>query len=70
MSSLKTIPLQREFHYQGLKLPDPGEGMSPEQVRDFYSATYPEIATAAIEGPEATGAALRYTFARAIGTKG
>jgi len=31
---------------------------------------YPEIATAALTGPEVTGSALRYTFSRAIGSKG
>ena len=31
---------------------------------------YPEIATASVSGPEATGSVLRYTFSRAIGTKG
>jgi hypothetical protein len=31
---------------------------------------YPEIATASVTGPEDTGSALRYTFNRAIGTKG
>ena len=30
----------------------------------------PEIATASLAGPEDTGDALRYTFSRAIGTKG
>ena len=32
--------------------------------------TYPEIATAILTGPEDTGTALRYTFSRAIGSKG
>jgi PRTRC genetic system protein C len=32
--------------------------------------SYPEIATATVSGPEATGTVLRYTFSRAIGTKG
>lgn len=32
--------------------------------------TWPEIATATLEGPEDTGSALRYTFNRAIGSKG
>jgi PRTRC genetic system protein C len=32
--------------------------------------SYPEIATAALAGPEDTGGALRYTFSRAIGSKG
>ena len=32
--------------------------------------SYPEIATASLAGPEDTGDALRYTFNRAIGSKG
>jgi PRTRC genetic system protein C len=32
--------------------------------------SYPEIATASLAGPEDTGGALRYTFNRAIGSKG
>jgi PRTRC genetic system protein C len=31
---------------------------------------YPEITTAAIEGPEAVDGALKFTFTRALGTKG
>ena len=32
--------------------------------------SYPEIATASLAGPEDTGGAIRYTFSRAIGSKG
>jgi PRTRC genetic system protein C len=62
--------LQRSFAYNGIALPDPGSELSPEQVRDVYSATYPEITTASIEGPEQKGDRLLYTFRRAVGTKG
>ena len=31
---------------------------------------FPEIATATLTGPEDTGTTLRYTFNRAIGSKG
>jgi PRTRC genetic system protein C len=62
--------LQRSFAYNGIALPDPGCELSPEQVRDVYSATYPEITTASIEGPEQKGERLVYTFRRAVGTKG
>jgi PRTRC genetic system protein C len=34
------------------------------------TAAYPEIATAALTGPEVKGDAARYTFTRAIGSKG
>ncbi len=62
--------LLRSFAYNGIALPDPGPELSPEQVRDVYSATYPEITTASIEGPEQKGDRLVYTFRRAVGTKG
>ena len=70
MSSLKTAPLPREFSYAGVRIPDPNPAMTIDQVRDLMAATYPEIATAAVTGPEDTGSALRYTFTNAIGTKG
>lgn len=62
--------LAREFRYNGVALPDPGPQFSLEQVRDFYAAMYPEITSAAIEGPESVGAKTVYTFRRAVGTKG
>jgi PRTRC genetic system protein C len=70
MSSLKAEVLLREFNYNGVRIPDPAPQMSVEQVRDLLTPTYPEIATATITGPEDTGIALRYTFSRAIGSKG
>jgi PRTRC genetic system protein C len=70
MASLKTEVLQREFHYNGVRIPDPAPQMTVEQVRDLLTPTYPEIATATLTGPEDTGTALRYTFSRAIGSKG
>jgi PRTRC genetic system protein C len=68
--SITTRTLERRFSYLGLQLPDPDPKLTPEQVRDLYSATYPELTTAAIEGPEATGGTLQYKLTRAIGTKG
>jgi PRTRC genetic system protein C len=44
--------------------------MSVEQVRELLTPCYPELATATLEGPEDTGTALRYSFSRAIGSKG
>ena len=57
--------LEREFLYNGLKLPDTAPTMPPEQVRDTYTHLYPEIATAAIEGPETAAGNLAYKFVRA-----
>lgn len=70
MSALKAEALAREFCYNGIRIPDPGPALTIDQVRDLLTPNYPEIATASVSGPEATGSVLRYTFSRAIGTKG
>jgi PRTRC genetic system protein C len=70
MASLKADVLLREFNYNGVRIPDPAPQMSVEQVRDLLTPSYPEIATATLTGPEDTGTTLRYTFNRAIGSKG
>lgn len=62
--------LQRTFSYMGLQLADPDPALTPEQVRDAFSAQYPEITTSVIEGPDASGDKLVYKFVPAIGTKG
>jgi PRTRC genetic system protein C len=67
---MKAKVLQREFIYNGIKLPDPNPQMSVEEVRDTYAAAYPEVNTAAIEGPETVGDKIVYRLVRAIGTKG
>jgi PRTRC genetic system protein C len=69
-TALKTTVLLREFHYNGIRIPDPGPELTVDQVRDLLTPNYPEIATASVSGPEDTGSALRYTFSRAIGSKG
>ena len=47
--------MAREFRYDGGSVaPDPqSEAQHVEEVRTAFSATYPEIATAAVTGPEA-----------------
>jgi PRTRC genetic system protein C len=62
--------MEREFTYNGVRLPDPGSQLSVDQVRETYAAAYPEIVTASVEGPEAVGNKLVYCFSRAIGSKG
>jgi PRTRC genetic system protein C len=56
--------------FNGSRVPDPDPKMSGEQVRELLTPSYPEIATATLTGPEDTGTTLRYTFSRAIGSKG
>ena len=69
-TTLKASSLPREFVFNGSRIPDPDPQMSIDQVRDLLTPSYPEIATATMTGPEDTGTSLRYSFSRAIGSKG
>ncbi len=44
--------LSRSFTCNGVKLPDPDPRITPEEVKTIYSHQYPELATAAVTGPE------------------
>ena len=68
--AIKVEKMLREFVFNGIKLPDPNPELTVEKVREIHAMTYPEISTAAVEGPEILGNRLRYTFSRAVGTKG
>lgn len=67
---LQASPLKREFSYMGLKLADPNPKLTVEEIRSFYSGQYPDLATAAIMGPEAVGDKLLFSFVRAIEIRG
>jgi len=67
---MEAKPLSRYFEFNGARLPDPNPTLSVEEVRALYAHQYPDIATAAVTGPEAIGDKLRYSFTRAIGSKG
>jgi PRTRC genetic system protein C len=62
--------LERTFLFSGAKLPDPNPAYTVEQVRDIYVNTYPELATAAVEGPTPINGTMQYVFTRAVGAKG
>lgn len=70
--ALETQEIVRVFKYNSVDLEDPGRVACPtaESVRDFYAATYPEIVSAGIEGPEEKDGKIIYTFRKAVGTKG
>jgi PRTRC genetic system protein C len=68
--ALTVTKMSRIFQFQGIRLPDPNPDMSVDEVKALYAAQYPELATAVVNGPEATGDKMRYTFERAIGSKG
>jgi len=70
MKMATVTPLVREFVFESHSLPDPGPALTVEQVREMYIPAYPDITTATVVGPEAIDGRLRYTFTRAIGTKG
>ena len=53
----------------GVTLPDVA-GMSPKEIRDLYSAQYPELISAEIETGEVEDGVQEITFKRAVGTKG
>lgn len=67
--SIEVKPITRTFTFGGLKLPDI-PGASPAAVRDHYATIHPELNTASISGPELVNGVQKYTFERAIGTKG
>jgi PRTRC genetic system protein C len=64
---VKTIT--RRFLYNGVTLPDV-PGMAPKDVRDLYSAQYPELVSADVEVGEVKHGVQEITFKRAVGTKG
>lgn len=66
--------MERIFRYNGVKLADPGGGMTPEQVATFYAASgaYPQLTNATVidEGVNADGTQHTYSFQKLVGTKG
>jgi len=68
---MEVAAVERTFIYSGMTLPDPDPAMSPDDVRQMYAASYPELTTAVVEGPDykANGKAV-YTLRKAAGAKG
>ncbi|MFT4192096.1 MAG: PRTRC system protein C [Comamonas sp.] len=67
--SIDVSPIVRTFNYQGIMLPDV-PGLAPREVRDLYSAQYPELISAEIDGGEVVNGRQDYTFRKAVGVKG
>lgn len=55
---------------QEIKLTDPKESYSKEEVLNFYSNTYPILTNAKIEGPEIEDDEIVFRFKSTLGTKG
>ena len=71
---LTKTSLDRVFKFKNgnakITLPDPNTVMTPDEVMDFYSNTYPELTTATVHGPEVESDRIVYRFKTTIGTKG
>lgn len=68
--SLTATPVQRVFLYNGRALPDPDPAMSPDLVRQFYSAIHADLTNAVVEGGAFEGTTQTFEFRRGLGTKG
>lgn len=68
--AVQQTEIKREFKYNSLQLTDPSVSKTPDQVRMFFAAMYPELATAVVEGPVTKKGVSTYTFMRAAGSKG
>jgi PRTRC system protein C len=62
--------MKRVFEFSGMVLEDPGTDKSPEEVKDLYSAHYPELVNADIKGPERNGGVEKWTFKARLAPKG
>jgi PRTRC genetic system protein C len=67
--TIEVQEITRSYRYNGINLPDV-PGLSPREVRDLYSAQYPELVSAEIETGEINDGKQEITFKRAVGTKG
>jgi len=67
--AIEVKEIVRRYRYNGVTLPDV-TGMSPKEIRDLYTAHYPELVSAEIETGEIVDGVQEITFKRAVGTKG
>ena len=68
--ALQITGLQRKFKFNGKTLKDPDTSMSPEEVMQFYTGTYPELTTSNVHGPKIEDGYSVYEFKTTVGTKG
>lgn len=70
MATAQIAVIQRTFLYSGRTLPDPDPSMSPEAVKNHYSAIHADLTNAAVEGGEFEGDTQVFHFRRSVGSKG
>ena len=68
--ALNITGMKRVFKFGNRELDDPGNQMSPEEVMQFYSGTYPELTTSNVHGPKVDNNKAVYEFKTTVGTKG
>lgn len=68
--ALNVTGMKRVFKFGRRELEDPNKNMSPDEVMQFYSATYPELTTSNVHGPKMDGDKAVYEFKTTVGTKG
>ncbi|MEC4718309.1 PRTRC system protein C [Noviherbaspirillum sp. CPCC 100848] len=69
-TTLAITTVTRVFNYCGIALPDPNPAYTPEEVKEHYTAVYPELVNASVEGGDFDGTNQAFAFRRGTGTKG
>lgn len=62
--------LKRIFNYDKKELEDPNPALTPAEVLDYYSDTYPELVNATMTGPIVKDDSLLFDFAVKFKEKG
>jgi len=74
MSSLSVKSLPREFILNKggnkISLEDPNPSMTPSEVMQFYSHTYPELTNGSVNAPEVKSNKIVYDLSTTVGKKG
>lgn len=67
--AIKLNSLQRSFYLGGRRIADPNPTLSIEEVRVFYTGTYPELNNSTFT-EETTDTEHKVTFSTSVGHKG
>ncbi len=62
--------LERKFVYDNKQLPEINVKLSPKEVMNVYSNTYPELNNGQVVGPEIVEEKQVFTFKTILGEKG
>lgn len=65
-----TVQTSRTFKLGDKELPDPNPNMTVKEVIKFYTGQHPELASASVPVPKATGNTFVYEFNTKIEGKG